>query len=90
MFGTNFGAITDVEEGPDGFLYIVSLSNGKIYRIIPKEITQNIPELKGNYPLEFNEIIVYLGIILGISGVAIYLVTRKIRQTKLKTKDIRI
>jgi glucose/arabinose dehydrogenase len=47
LFGTGFGAITDVEEGPDGFLYVVSLSNGKIYRIIPKEITQNGSESKG-------------------------------------------
>ncbi len=47
LFGTDFGAITDVEEGPDGFLYVVSLSNGKIYRIIPKEIAQNMPESKG-------------------------------------------
>ncbi len=47
LFGTGFGAITDVEEGPDGFLYIVSLSNGKIYRIIPKEVAQSIPQSKG-------------------------------------------
>ena len=46
LFGTNFGAITDVEEGPDGFLYIVSLSNGKIYRILPKEFAQSVPESK--------------------------------------------
>jgi hypothetical protein len=47
LFGTGFGAITDVEEGPDGFLYVVSLSNGKIYRIIPKETTQSVSESKG-------------------------------------------
>lgn len=90
LFGVNFGAITDVEEGPDGFLYIVSLSNGKIYRIIPKEFAP-MPESRGDYPLgEFSEIIVYLGIILVISVVTIYLIIRKILQTKLKTKDIRI
>lgn len=47
LFGIGFGAITDVKEGPDGFLYIVSLSNGKIYRILPKEFAQNIPESNG-------------------------------------------
>lgn len=47
LFGTGFGAITDVEEGPDGFLYIVSLSNGKIYRILPKEFVQSMPQSKG-------------------------------------------
>jgi aldose sugar dehydrogenase len=34
-FGTNFGRITDIETGPDGFLYVLSYGEGKIYRIIP-------------------------------------------------------
>ncbi len=34
-FGNGFGCITDIEFGPDGNLYIVSLSDGIIYRIIP-------------------------------------------------------
>jgi aldose sugar dehydrogenase len=34
-FGTNFGRITDIETGPDGFLYVLSYEEGKIYRIIP-------------------------------------------------------
>jgi len=33
-FGTDFGRITDIETGPDGFLYILSYEEGKIYRII--------------------------------------------------------
>jgi glucose/arabinose dehydrogenase len=33
-FGTDFGRITDIETGPDGFLYILSYENGKIYRIV--------------------------------------------------------
>jgi glucose/arabinose dehydrogenase len=36
IFGTGFGCITDIERGPDGFLYIVSLNDKIIYRIIPK------------------------------------------------------
>jgi hypothetical protein len=32
--GQNFGAITDLKIGPDGALYVVSLSNGDIYRIV--------------------------------------------------------
>ena len=47
LFGTGFGTITDIEEGPDGFLYIVSLSNGKIYRIVPKEFADNIAQSNG-------------------------------------------
>jgi hypothetical protein len=31
--GQNFGAITDLEIGPDGNLYVVSIANGLIYRI---------------------------------------------------------
>jgi len=33
LFGTNFGLITDIEFGPDGSLYVVSLLDGTIYRI---------------------------------------------------------
>ncbi len=32
--GTNFGGITDIETGPDGFLYILAY-NGNLYRIVP-------------------------------------------------------
>ena len=35
IFGTNFGRITDIETGPDGFLYILSYEDGKLYRILP-------------------------------------------------------
>jgi len=35
-FGDGFGRITDIEMGPDGFLYVVS-NFGKIYRILPAD-----------------------------------------------------
>jgi len=36
VFGNGFGSITDLVTGPDdGFLYILSLDNGVIYRITP-------------------------------------------------------
>ena len=35
-FGNGFGCITDMKFGPDGNLYVVSLSDNIIYRIIPK------------------------------------------------------
>lgn len=39
-FGENFGAITDLEVGPDGLLYVLSgikaTDEGSVYRIIPK------------------------------------------------------
>lgn len=35
IFGQGFAGITDVEVGPDGYLYIVSIGQGKIFRIVP-------------------------------------------------------
>jgi glucose/arabinose dehydrogenase len=35
LFGGNFGGITDLEVGPDGYLYVVSIGLGKIFRIVP-------------------------------------------------------
>lgn len=34
LFGTGFGCITDLDFGPDGFLYVASISDGSVYRII--------------------------------------------------------
>lgn len=34
-FGTGFGTVTDIQTGPDGRLYVVSLSQGAIYAIGP-------------------------------------------------------
>jgi glucose/arabinose dehydrogenase len=36
-FGTDFGRVTDIETGPDGFLYILSYEDGKIHRIVNKK-----------------------------------------------------
>jgi uncharacterized repeat protein (TIGR01451 family) len=33
LIGKNFGITTDIETGPDGNLYVVSLSNGAVYQI---------------------------------------------------------
>ncbi|HEY0944463.1 MAG TPA: PQQ-dependent sugar dehydrogenase [Opitutaceae bacterium] len=33
LFGTGFGVSTDVQTGPNGNLYVVSLSNGSVYEI---------------------------------------------------------
>jgi glucose/arabinose dehydrogenase len=39
IFGENFGVVTDLKVGPDGYLYVVSGSGGTdegaIYRIVP-------------------------------------------------------
>jgi glucose/arabinose dehydrogenase len=38
VFGRSFGRIVDLETGPDGYLYVLSLTadDGKIFRILPK------------------------------------------------------
>lgn len=36
IFGQIFGGISDIEVGPDGYLYVVSIGQGKIFRIVPK------------------------------------------------------
>lgn len=33
ILGTGFGSITDIQTGPDGDIYVVSLENGSIYKI---------------------------------------------------------
>jgi aldose sugar dehydrogenase len=35
--GRDFYGITDLEVGPDGFLYVVSIADGEIWRIVPSE-----------------------------------------------------
>jgi aldose sugar dehydrogenase len=35
VFGEGFGGITDLEVGPDGYLYVVSIGQGKIFKVVP-------------------------------------------------------
>jgi aldose sugar dehydrogenase len=36
VFGEGFGGITDLTLGPDGYLYVVSIGQGKVFRVLPK------------------------------------------------------
>lgn len=38
VFAGGFGGITDIQVGPDGYLYVLSYPNGKIYRIVPADL----------------------------------------------------
>ena len=40
IFGNEFGSITDLEVGPDGYLYVLSIGLGAIYRIVPGGIAE--------------------------------------------------
>jgi aldose sugar dehydrogenase len=45
IFGERVGAITDIEVGPDGYLYVVSLGHGAIYRILPATDVVSTPDV---------------------------------------------
>jgi hypothetical protein len=49
IFGDGFGGISDIKVGPDGYLYIVSIGQGKIYRISSQEKHQNNTEQASVY-----------------------------------------
>jgi hypothetical protein len=36
LFGEGFGGITDLKVGPDGYLYVVSIGQGKIFKVVPR------------------------------------------------------
>ncbi len=91
IFGTGFGCLTDIEVGPDGLLYILSLSEGTIYKIMPTTMVKEITEIENTTnafqtstvkPTSFQiEDAVYAVIAaLIITGIVIYL-------TKVKRKS---
>jgi len=47
LVGKNFGITTDLQTGPDGNLYVVSLSNGAVYQISGKQPTLFVANLNG-------------------------------------------
>jgi uncharacterized repeat protein (TIGR01451 family) len=47
LIGKNFGVATDIQTGPDGKLYVVSLSNGSVYQISGKPPTLFVANLIG-------------------------------------------
>jgi glucose/arabinose dehydrogenase len=46
VFAGGFGLISDLQIGPDGYLYVVVFYKGEIYRVVPKHAYENIlPDL---------------------------------------------
>ena len=33
LFGTHFGIVTDIQTGPNGNLFVVSLADGKVFEV---------------------------------------------------------
>lgn len=66
VFGTDFGCITDLKVGPDGLVYVVSLSDGAIYRLVPKQYLdqQNLSEF---------QYLLYLIPAVGIAALLLYI-----------------
>lgn len=46
IFANNFGGITDLTVGPDGFLYVVSIGQGKVFRIFPSVVTSQVENIQ--------------------------------------------
>jgi aldose sugar dehydrogenase len=55
IFAEGFGGITDLEVGPDGYLYIVSLGQGAIYRILPAADVVSTPDVGADMEEEEEE-----------------------------------
>ena len=68
IFGTGFGCMTDIKMGPDGLVYIVSYSDGAIYRLVPKQYL-NSEQSYDNYQ--------YLVYLIPIAGSVVFVVYLK-------------
>ena len=70
VFGQDFICITDIKVGPDGLLYVTSLVQNAIFRIVPNE-------LAGGQPAQLTvlQIAIYAGMAIA-AGVAVYGVRR--------------
>lgn len=77
IYGTGLGCITDIKVGPDGLVYIVSLSDGVIYRLAPKQLFDQVQ--LGNYQ--------YLVYLIPVVGVAIFLLYHK-RSKKSRSPNL--
>lgn len=86
IFGTGFGCATDVVAGPDGLLYVVSLTDGIIYKISPKNESLS-QEIFGTNLDPYTKYIEYgiIGIIIPAS--ILYLKRRSNQKIKINQKN---
>ena len=86
VFGTGFGCITDLEVGPDGFLYVVSLTHDAIYRITPKSMmVDEVQGVDSTTPIPYLEYIIIVGLTMAAITVLIKMRNKNATQSKSKT-----
>ncbi len=87
VFGTGFGCITDLEVGPDGFLYVVSLTHDAIYRITPKSmmVDDEVQGVDSTTAIPFLEYIIIVGLTMAAIIVLIKMRNKNATQSKSKT-----
>jgi glucose/arabinose dehydrogenase len=74
IFASGFAGVTDIEEGPDGLIYIVSVGDGTIYRIAPRDAV--VSDAASNAHLHY----LLLTIIIAGVGASIYVGSKKLMQ----------
>lgn len=96
LFGTGFGCITDVVAGPDGLLYVVSHTDGAIYRIIPKsmldkeQVATTDPSVNtDNLPVKMdNSFIIYFAGLIVIGIILFFILKRWYRDKSKQERKI--
>jgi glucose/arabinose dehydrogenase len=85
VFGTGFGCITDLEVGPDGFLYVVSLTHDAIYKITPKSVMIDEAQIDDSpMPIPYLEYIIIAGLIIA-AIIVLKIRNKNALQSKSKT-----
>jgi aldose sugar dehydrogenase len=54
VFADDFGGITDLTVGPDGYLYVVSIGQGKVFRILPSAVTSDLKNIQSEEQQELS------------------------------------
>ncbi len=81
IWGTGFVGITDVKFGPDGFLYLVSLPQGIIYRIVPATVSSHDDILPQTIANNYGYLVIAA---LGGTGIAVAYVIKGFRVKKIR------
>ncbi len=77
VFATGFGCISDVVTGPDGLLYVTSLTDGTVYRIVPQNTPEGIGTSMTSPP------IIYIVAAIVVAIIATYVIRRKKSSKKI-------